>query len=128
MSLFWKADPLADAQLALECSKRLHRQAGLRGWSCDPKRSHIGIGAGYYAEINQVLASPHIRYNVKLGQGPTPLHAALDGYRQVIDPAGDPLWAVTVLEVELYFLSEAARVHGKLDAALAQLELLVTAA
>ena len=65
----------------------MHRQAGLRGYSCTPKLS--SIDKRYYAEINQVVQNDdgsykHTRFNVKLGTGDSPIEAAADGYMQVM--------------------------------------------
>ncbi len=107
MAMMWRPDPVSDRQMRLPCSVLLHREAGKRGYSCDPKRSSIGHDAGYYAEVNQVSADT-ARLNVALGTGPTPLAAALDGYRQQVPINGDPLWAVVLLECEVALLAEAA--------------------
>lgn len=129
----WRPDPLIEHQLRLPCSILLHREAGKRGYSCTPKKCHIGLNAGYWAEINQAipngvhgdmpwLTKHKMRFNLKLGTGPTPLHAALSGYQQLIPIEGDPVWALVVLEVELYFLAEAARVYQKAERTLSMLE------
>lgn len=65
----------------------MHRQAGLRGYSCTPKLS--SIDKRYFAEINQVVLNAdgsyaYSRYNVKLGTGDTPIEAAADGYMQAM--------------------------------------------
>ena len=62
----------------------------------------------------------HTVYNVKMGTGDTPLHAALDGYRQVA-PEHSSYWAVVGLELEAEMLRRAvvrARAwESRLDAA-----------
>lgn len=128
--IMWRPDPLIEKQMRLECLIALHRQAGKRGFSCMPKRSYIS--GGYTAEINQHVPTgqyyedqPHIqkhviRPNVALGSGPTPLEAAVDGYRKAVPM--DDMMATIYLECELHLLGEAIRVFGKLDAALEDLE------
>lgn len=125
--IMWKPDPLADAELQLECSKVMHRQAGIRGYSCMPKRSHIQRGS-YYAEVNRCVPTgrfypdqPHIQMhhfvpNVALGTGATPTLAAMNGYKLV--GLNDPMMLAIYLEVELHYLKQAVKTFGRLDLAL----------
>lgn len=124
--LMYRIDELANAQLRLECSRALHRIAGRLGFSCMPKRSYIARGT-YYAEINRHRPTgqrypdaPHIERsmivpNVAMGTGKTPLEAAMDGYRRVLD---HPAMDAALLECELYLLGEAVRRAKKIDAAI----------
>ncbi len=117
----WKPDPLADAELRLACSIALHRQAGIRGYYCSPKRSHIQRGT-YYAEVGQHTwegrpeFSGLVRPNIALGTGRTPTLAAMDGYRKV--GLDDVHMKAIYLEIETYYLAEAVKTYGKLDMAL----------
>lgn len=117
----WKCDPLADAELRLSCSIALHRQAGVRGYYCSPKRSHIQRGT-YYAEVGQHTwddrpeFSGLVRPNVALGTGRTPTLAAMDGYQKA--GLDDLLMRAIYLEIETYYLAEAVKTYGKLDRAL----------
>jgi hypothetical protein len=120
-AIMWKPDPLAQAQLRLEVTARLHREAGKRGYSCSPKLSNID--KRYFAEINYIpldIGLPGMRHNIKLGTGDTPLEAAMDGYRQTIPL--DDMMAVTYLEVELHFLGEAVARYRQREREVEKLE------
>ncbi len=104
----WKVDPLAAHQERLEAAQLLHREAGRRGYSTNPKQSNID--KRYFAEINEVYSSVDGRYegtqfNVAMGTGDTPLEAALEGYRAIVPI--DDIMACVYLEVELVLLSAA---------------------
>lgn len=126
----YKVDTLAQAQLRLECSRALHRIAGRLGFSCMPKWSFISR-SGYYAEINAHRPmgvvyedAPHIEKhaivpNVAMGYGPTPLEAAMDGYRRVVS---HPAMDAVLLECELLLLSEAVGRARHFEKAIAELE------
>jgi hypothetical protein len=114
----WRLDPLKEFQHKLEVSHILHREAGKRGFSCSPKRS--SIDGSYFAEINEYVGNGFMKFNVKMGTGPTPLEAAVDGYRKAVPL--DDMMAVLYLEVEAHLLSEIVRVTRSLEVALEGLE------
>lgn len=122
----WTVDLFAQTIDGLEASKRAHRMAGFEMHSCMPKRS--AINGGYYAEINRYHGNGVLVPNVALGTGPTPLHAALDGYAKAM-PHKALLWAAYRLELEAELLHRAIRNAGrlekKLEAALEDLALLL---
>lgn len=121
--LLWREDEFAKSFDRLDCSRAAHAYAGRCGWACSVKRS--SIDGRYFAEVNRVVTDGagrylHTVYNVKMGTGDTPLHAALDGYRQVA-PEHSSYWAVVGLELEAEMLRRAvvrARAwESRLDAA-----------
>jgi hypothetical protein len=118
----WKPDLLDQAEFLLDISKRLHREAGIRGYSCMPKRSAITQGQTYYAEINQHAwegrpeFSGLIRPNVAYGTARTPLLAAMNGYR--LAGLTDALMLAIYLEIEAYYLRQAVKTIGRLEMAL----------
>lgn len=121
MTLMYKPDPLAEEELRLACSVALHRQAGIRGYFCSPKRSNINPGT-YYAEIGQHTwqgrpeFSGLVRQNIALGTGRSPLLAAMDGYKLV--GLNDIVMKAIYLEIEAHYLGQAVKTYGKLDKAL----------
>jgi hypothetical protein len=122
---FWKADPLITSDVRNPAVIVLHRYAGLRGFSCDPKRSNINRGS-YFCEVNRVQGNGIVP-NVAMGVGRSPLEAAVDGYSKVVP--NDPIWATVVMQAELELLRRAAvadreamRLEGKLAAAIVMLE------
>lgn len=120
-AIMWKPDPLADAEFKLDISKILHRQAGVRGFYCSPKKSHIQRGT-YYAEVGQhtwegrPAGSGLVRPNIALGTGRTPLMAAMHGYQLV--GLDDAHMKAIYLEIETHYLHQAVKTIGKLEAAL----------
>jgi hypothetical protein len=118
MTMMYKPDKLADDEFRLDISKVLHRQAGIRGFYCSPKRSHIQPGS-YYAEVGQHTwegREPYsglVRPNLALGTGRTPTIAAMDGYRKV--GLNDELMQAIYLEIETYYLGQAVKTYGKLE-------------
>ena len=122
MTLMYKPDLLADAELRLPCSIALHRQAGIRGFYCSPKKSFIARGLSYYAEVGQHTwegrpeFSGLVRPNVAMGTGRTPLLAAMDGYKLV--GLNDLVMKTIYLEIESHYLAQAVKTYGKLDRAL----------
>lgn len=127
-AIMWKPDPLAEAEFRLDISKILHRQAGLRGFYCSPKKSHIQRGT-YYAEVGQhtwegrPAMSGLVRPNLALGTGPTPLLAAMRGYQLV--GLNDEHMQAIYLEIETHYLRQSVKTIGKLETALEDLTGLV---
>lgn len=127
-AIMWKPDPLADAEFKLDISKILHRQAGVRGFYCSPKKSHIQRGT-YYAEVGQhtwegrPAYSGLVRPNLALGTGRTPLMAAMNGYQLV--GLNDEHMKAIYLEIETHYLRQAVKTIGKLELALDDLTGLV---
>lgn len=130
----WKQDPLSNAELSLECSRALHRQAGIRGLSCMPKRSHINRGT-YYAEINRAIPTgqvvdgiPTHRFqpNVAMGTGATPTLAAMNGYK--LAGLNDPLMLAIYLEIELHYLAKSVKAARRIEAALDDLTAILRSA
>lgn len=126
--VMWKPDPLADAEFKLDIAKLLHRQAGVRGFYCSPKKSYIQPGT-YYAEVGQhtwegrPADSGLIRPNLALGTGRTPLIAAMRGYQLV--GLNDALMQAIYLEIETHYLRQSVKTIGKLETALEDLTGLV---
>lgn len=114
MSQMYRTDKLLERHRAQECYQLLHRAAGMRNYSCDPKKSYID--GRYFAEINHYSGKGVMVMNVKMGTGETPIEAVIDGYRQAIPL--DDMMAVLYLECELFLLSETVRVYGKLEKAM----------
>lgn len=86
-AVMFKVDPLAAEHLKLDSGKVMHREAGKRGFSCNPKRS--SIDGRYFAEIDRHVLKEdgtysHTLFNVAMGTGDTPVEAAADGYRQTM--------------------------------------------
>lgn len=134
-AIFWRADPVLNADMRNAAANDLHREAGKRGFSCWPTKSHIT--GGYYAEIMKHEKTgrssidehghewPEWRSipNVAMGTAQGPLEAALDGYIKAVPY--DDVWGCVVLLVQIELLSRAvakARTHEqtltKLDATL----------
>ena len=96
-AVMWKADSFGRSFDATEVSRALHRYAGrVHGLGCLPKLS--SIDKRYFAEINRYLGKGESDLNIKLGTGPDPVTAAIDGYRQAAPE--DPIWGVFQLELE----------------------------
>ncbi len=111
----------------------MHRQAGLRGFSCTPKLS--SIDKRYYAEINRHVLNDdgtyrHTHYNVKLGTGDSPIEAAANGYMQVMpdDLAMHTHCLIARVEALLPAMQRRAAALKKLDASLDALTDLVRSA
>lgn len=122
---FWKVDPQIQSENRNAAYVALHRYAGLRGFSCDPKRSHIKRGS-YFCEVSRVDRNGIVP-NVAMGVGNSPLEAAVDGYSKVVP--NDPIWATVIMQAELDLLRRTAladreimRLEGKLASALILLE------
>lgn len=101
---FWKVDPQITADVRNPAVIALHRYAGMRGFSCDPKRSNINRGS-YFCEVNRVKGDGIVP-NVAMGVGKSPLEAAVDGYSKVVP--NDPIWATVIMQAEVELLRRAA--------------------
>lgn len=103
--MLWQVDLYAASFDDTKVSRDLHRFAGMNRLSCSPKRS--AIDRRYFAEITQHVGNGEVRFNVAMGTGDTPLHAALEGYAAAA-PHLSAVWAVYRLEIEALMLSRAA--------------------
>ena len=129
VSLSFKPEPLMIEQSKMPLWALLHRQAGIRGYSATPKRSHVS--GRCQAEVNYTEATGRVvdgiptyrtSLNVKLGTGDSPIEAAAHGYSQVMS---DPVMLCLYLEVEAWRLAEAVRLAMMLERALADLQGLI---
>lgn len=127
-AVFYRPDLETQGDLRVDASANLHRQAGIRGYSTTPRSSNITQGQTYYAEVMQHSwpgrppESGLVRYNVAMGTGKTSLLACLDGFLKIIPIAGDPVWALTVMEVELELLKRAVAAARAKERSMARLE------
>jgi len=121
MAEMFKLDKQLQEMSGIDCWNLLHRYAGMRNFSTTVKRSYID--GNYFAEINHYLGGGRMHANLKMGVGPTPMQAALDGYRQAIPL--DAEMAAIYLECETWLLTEATRIYGRLEQTIYDLALML---